>query len=75
MDLVSVQEITKVNMASKKLGKILLKNTALFLCDMQDGFRKTIQYYPQIISVSGRMLNGANVLDMPVVVTEQYPKG
>ncbi|XP_041366504.1 isochorismatase domain-containing protein 2-like [Gigantopelta aegis] len=62
-------------MASKRLGKIVLKNSALFLCDMQDGFRKTIQYYPQIIAVSGRMLNAANILDMPVVVTEQYPKG
>ncbi|ESP04714.1 hypothetical protein LOTGIDRAFT_198478 [Lottia gigantea] len=62
-------------MASKKIGKILLKNSALFLCDMQEGFRKTIQFYPQILNVSNRMLSAAKVLEMPVIVTEQYPKG
>ncbi|XP_052064702.1 isochorismatase domain-containing protein 2-like isoform X3 [Mytilus californianus] len=60
---------------ARRLGKINLKNTALFLCDMQEKFRGNIVYYPQIISVANRMLQGAKVLEMPVVVTEQYPKG
>lgn len=62
-------------MAARKLGKITIQNSALFLCDMQEGFRKTIQYYPQIIEVSRRMLEGAKALGMPIIVTEQYPKG
>jgi len=62
-------------MAARKLGKINLKNTALFLCDMQEKFRGNIQYYPQMLMVANRMLQAANVLDIPVVVTEQYPKG
>ncbi|XP_067655459.1 isochorismatase domain-containing protein 2-like [Haliotis asinina] len=62
-------------MASRRLGKIALENSALFLCDMQEKFRPTIQYFPQIINVANRMLNAANTLEMPVVVTEQYPKG
>merc|ERR1712165_613361 len=42
---------------------------------MQEGFRKTISFYPQILEVSRRMLTAAKSLDMPVIVTEQYPKG
>ena len=64
----------KVNMASK-IGRLSVKSSGLFLCDMQEKFRKTISYYPQILTVSARMLQAAKVLDIPVVVTEQYPKG
>ena len=62
-------------MAAKRLGKLAVKNSCLFLCDMQEKFRPTIQYFPQIVSVSARMLQAARLLEMPVVVTEQYPKG
>jgi len=68
------RSLQAVNMASR-IGKVAVKSSALFLCDMQEQFRKTIQYYPQIIEVSSRMLQAAKVLEMPVVVTEQYPKG
>ena len=62
-------------MASKRLGKIAVKSSGLFLCDMQEKFRNAIQYYPQILNVSARMLQAARTLEMPIVVTEQYPKG
>ena len=58
-----------------RIGKLVVKNSALFLCDMQEKFRPTISYYPQVIEVARRMLEAAKILDMPVVVTEQYPKG
>lgn len=61
--------------ALKRLGQIVSKNSVLFLCDMQEAFRKTVQYYPQIIETSKRMLNAAQSLDIPVITTEQYPKG
>ena len=64
-----------IRMVGRKLGKIAAKTSALFLCDMQEGFRKTIKYYPQILEVSRRMCEGAKTLGMPIVVTEQYPKG
>ena len=60
---------------SRKIGALVPRTSALFLCDMQEKFRKTISYYPQIIEVSRRMLDGAQHLDIPVVVTEQNPKG
>ena len=62
-------------MASRQIGKIVLNRSALFLCDMQEKFRKTIQYFPQVIATSNRLLKAARILDMPVIVTEQYPKG
>jgi len=60
---------------ASRIGKLAVNSSALFLCDMQEGFRKTISYYPQILEVSKRMLTAAKSLEMPVVVTEQYPKG
>ncbi|CAL1540894.1 unnamed protein product [Lymnaea stagnalis] len=62
-------------MASQRIGKVFYKNAALFICDMQEKFRPTIQYFPQILTVAERLLKGAQTLDMPVIVTEQYPKG
>ena len=62
-------------MAGKRIGKITYQNSALLICDMQEKFRPTIQYFPQIINVANRLLKGAEALDMPVLVTEQYPKG
>lgn len=61
--------------AARNLGKIGVKNSMLFLCDMQEKFRPTIKYFPQIVEVSSRMLKAARILQMPVVTTEQYPKG
>lgn len=62
-------------MAATGIVRLTTKNSALFLCDMQEKFRKTISYYPQILAVSARMLKASQILDIPVVVTEQYPKG
>ncbi|XP_077979118.1 isochorismatase domain-containing protein 2-like [Glandiceps talaboti] len=62
-------------MASRRLGKIAIETSALFLCDMQEKFRPSIKYFPQIVEVAGRMLTAAKILKIPVVTTEQYPKG
>lgn len=62
-------------MAVRRLGKMTVENSCLFLCDMQEKFRPAIKYFPQIVNVAGRMLQVARLLEMPVVVTEQYPKG
>lgn len=57
------------------VGRLAAQSSALFLCDMQEKFRRTIQFYPQVIEVARRLLEAAKVLQLPVVVTEQYPKG
>ncbi|XP_036894024.1 isochorismatase domain-containing protein 2 [Sturnira hondurensis] len=56
------------------LGRVFPRSSMLFLCDMQEKFRHTA-YFPQIVSVAARMLKVARLLEMPVVLTEQYPQG
>jgi len=58
-----------------KIGKLLTKNSCLFLCDMQVKFRPSIKHFDEIVQNSNRLLRAAKILEMPVVVTEQYPKG
>ncbi|XP_004617067.2 isochorismatase domain-containing protein 2 [Sorex araneus] len=56
------------------LGRIHPGSTILFLCDMQEKFRG-VAYFPQIVSVAARMLKVARLLEVPAVLTEQYPQG
>lgn len=62
-------------MASKGVGKLVQKNTAFFLCDIQEKFRPSIKYFSEIVVVAQRLLKAAKILGVPVVATEQYPKG
>jgi nicotinamidase-related amidase len=62
-------------MAAVRLGRMSASTSAFFLCDMQDKFRQSIRYFPEIITVAQRMVAAANILEIPVIVTEQYPKG
>jgi len=57
------------------LGRINPSTTALFLCDMQEKFRPMISYFNQVVLNSNRVLHAAKVMDMPVLISEQYPKG
>ncbi|XP_043916742.1 isochorismatase domain-containing protein 1 [Protopterus annectens] len=57
------------------LGNLTPSTTAFFCCDMQERFRPAIKYFGDIISVSQRLLQGARILGIPVIFTEQYPKG
>ncbi|XP_035580985.1 isochorismatase domain-containing protein 2 isoform X5 [Zalophus californianus] len=56
------------------LGRVLPGSSILFLCDMQEKFRH-IAYFPEIVSVAARMLKVARLLEVPAVLTEQYPAG
>ena len=73
----TVDRVYKIMAAANlaKFGKILPKNSCLFLCDMQERFRPSIKYFDQIVQNSSRLLRAASILKLPVVVTEQYPKG
>ncbi|XP_034511621.1 LOW QUALITY PROTEIN: isochorismatase domain-containing protein 1 [Ailuropoda melanoleuca] len=57
------------------LGNLTPSSTVFFCCDMQERFRPAIKYFGDIISVGQRLLQGARMLGIPVIVTEQYPKG
>jgi nicotinamidase-related amidase len=60
---------------SKKLGILKASTSALFLCDMQVKFAPNIAYFPQIVNNSKRVFNAAQIMELPVLATEQYPKG
>ena len=49
--------------------------TALVVVDVQEGFRPVIDRFDDVVGATARLVQGARVLGLPVVVTEQYPKG
>jgi nicotinamidase-related amidase len=56
--------------------KILDKDkTALIVVDMQEAFRHSINEFEQIASRISMALRGFQILDLPIFITEQYPKG
>ncbi|KAI8333599.1 Isochorismatase-like protein [Chlamydoabsidia padenii] len=62
-------------MSLPKIAKLAPQTSALFVCDIQERFKGTIWQFPSVVSVAGKMLKASKHLDIPVVVTEQYPKG
>ncbi|CAF1308943.1 unnamed protein product [Rotaria sordida] len=60
---------------AQRIARLSRQTSLLLLCDMQEKFRSTIKYYPQIIETSNKLLQACKILDVPFVVTEQYPKG
>src|SRR5882757_8032779 len=50
-------------------------HTAFVVIDVQEGFRGIIPNFTEVADNIARFLEGAKILDIPVIVTEQYPKG
>lgn len=61
--------------SSTSLGRLSTDSTILFICDVQERFRSVISGFPAVIDTSRRMIRAAKELQVPIVVTEQYPKG
>ncbi len=55
--------------------KLSAKRAALLLVDMQDAFVPHIAGMAEVTSRCAIMIQAAKLLDLPVIVTEQYPKG
>ena len=49
--------------------------TALVVVDMQEAFRSVIPGFKELGSRIAAMVKGASILQLPIQVTEQYPKG
>eukprot|EP00898_Chlorokybus_atmophyticus_P003790 jgi/Chlat1/4411/Chrsp29S04543 len=67
------RRLTTISMAA--LPRLAQGNCALFVCDIQEKFRPVIDKFPAVIHTAKTMLQAANILDVPVLVSEQYPKG
>jgi nicotinamidase-related amidase len=55
--------------------KLDADRTALVVIDVQEGFRKAIPDFDQVTKAVATLVQGAETIGIPVVVTEQYPKG
>ena len=56
-------------------GKLDPQRTALVVVDVQEGFRKAIPEFDRIAKATATLIEGASIIGVPIVATEQYPKG
>ena len=49
--------------------------TALVIIDMQEAFRSSIQDFAEVAASIALVAHAAQLLNVPVLVTEQYPQG
>ncbi len=56
-------------------GKLDPGRAALLVVDVQEGFRKAIPGFDRVAAAVATMVRGAVATELPIVVTEQYPKG
>ena len=56
-------------------GKLDASRAALIVVDVQEGFRKAVPDFDRIARATATLVEGAEAIGIPVVVTEQYPKG
>jgi nicotinamidase-related amidase len=54
---------------------LFLPNTAFVIIDMQEAFRDKIFDFTEISNRIAVMTKAATLLNVPILVTEQYPKG
>lgn len=50
-------------------------DTVLVVIDVQEGYRPVLFEYERVAGAVARMVQGAVTLGIPLLVTEQYPKG
>lgn len=52
-----------------------IENSVLVVVDVQEAFRSVINDFAMIASSISTVVRGFQILDVPIFVTEQYPKG
>jgi nicotinamidase-related amidase len=56
------------------MQRITASNAVIMVCDVQERFRDIIWQFASVVRTSKLMIDAANVLQVPVIATEQYPK-
>src|SRR5436190_4506626 len=56
-------------------GKLDPNRTALVVIDVQEAFRKAVPGFDGVTRAATALIRGAEVIGIPIVITEQYPKG
>ena len=57
------------------MSKLDAQRAALVVVDVQEGFRKAIPDFERIAKATATLIEGAEAIGIPVIVTEQYPRG
>ena len=58
------------------MSRILHRDrTALVVVDVQEAFREAVGEFDAVVGNAAVLVRGARVLGVPVLVTEQYPRG
>jgi nicotinamidase-related amidase len=56
-------------------GKLQADRTTLVVVDVQEGFRQAIPDFERVAKATATLIQGAEAIGIPIVITEQYPKG
>ena len=56
-------------------GKLDPERTALMVIDVQEGFRKAVPGFERVTKATATLVEGAEAIGIPIVISEQYPKG
>jgi len=56
-------------------AKLDPRRAALVVIDVQEGFRKAVPSFNQVARAVAALVRGAAAVGIPILVTEQYPKG
>jgi nicotinamidase-related amidase len=56
-------------------SKLQPERAALVVVDVQEGFRKAIPDFERVARATATLIEGAGIIGVPVLLTEQYPKG
>ncbi|KAN0047919.1 hypothetical protein ACTA71_002308 [Dictyostelium dimigraforme] len=59
----------------KSVGKVSPDTSVLFICDIQSKFKNHIFKFNGVVGQSKYMIKICNELKVPIIFTEQYPKG
>jgi nicotinamidase-related amidase len=56
-------------------GKLDADRATLVIVDLQEGFRKAIPDFERIAKATATLIEGAEAIGIPIMISEQYPKG
>ena len=56
-------------------AKLDRRRAALVVIDVQEAFRKAVPSFDDVAKGTAALVRGAEAVDVPILVTEQYPKG
>jgi nicotinamidase-related amidase len=55
--------------------KLQRERAALVVVDVQEAFRKALPDFERVAGNAATLIRGASAMDIPIVLTEQYPQG